>query len=409
VVRRVAVCGLAALGLAVVGCGGDDSGGAASSGGGGEDTITIGGLAPESGLNQEAGEPQKIGMQMAVDDYNKEGVEVGGKKYKIALNEADSGSDNTTIVAATTKMVRDQGVKYLIGPVNATLESPGIAPVAQKNGALMVAMYPQQIIGGQAKDFPNIFNVKPDTPSAASGFAAGVPQLWPDTKRVYILMENSAGGHAQVEIGYKPYLESKGMDVEVTFYNKGSTKDFTGFLTKAKAFKPDVLMYGYEYAASLAILKQALQLDVADKYFDMTGACCDAALKDATGSPIDKPAGFLASPKSLTYPTNDTIQAFADDMQTKINRPFEQKDSVAMTGYYMVQLIVEAMKASGSTDVEKISETMKSGEFDTILGKVSFTPEQNAKTITEAVCVVDPGSDPRCEDLPLPPADFKAK
>lgn len=408
--RSAVLAAVAVLSLGAAACGSDDSsdsGGSGDSGGAG--TIKIGGLAPLSGVNSEAGEPQQIGMEIAVDDYNKAGgIEVGGKKYKLDLTTDDSGSDNTSITAATTKMTRDEGIKYVIGPVNAAAEAPGIAPVAQKSGALLLAMYPQQILAGEVDQFPYVFNVKPDTPSAASGFASGVPILFPDTKRVFILMENSAAGHAQVDMGYIPYLKSKGIDVDVLYYNKGSVKDYTGFLTKAKAFNPDVLMYGYEYSASLAILKQALQLDVADAYYDMTGACCDAALKDAVGKPIDKPAGFLASPRSLTYTSNPEIQEFGKKMKAKINRDFELKDSVAIIAYYQVQLIAEAMKAAGSTDVAKIADTMVGHTFKTIYGDVTFTPQHNAKAVVEDVCLVEPGSQPKCQDLHLPPVDYKA-
>lgn len=409
--RALLMAALLALALVAIACGSDDSddsGGSTSGSGGGAETIEIGGLAPLSGVNSEAGEPQQLGMEIAVDDYNKAGgIEVGGKKYKLALTTEDSGSDNTTITAATTKLTRDEGIKYLIGPVNAAAEAPGLAPVSQKAGALLLAMYPQQILAGEVDQFPYVFNVKPDTPSAASGFASGVPILFPDTKRVFILMENSAAGKAQVEMGYVPYLKSKGIDVEVLYYNKGTVKDYTGFLTKAKAFDPDVLMYGYEYSASLAILKQALQLGVADAYYDMTGACCDAALKDAIGKPIDKPAGFLASPRSLTYTSNPEIKEFGEKLKAKIGRDFELKDSVSIIAYYQVQLIAEAMKAAGSTDVAKIADSMVGSTFETIYGDVTFTEAHNAAAVVEDVCVVQPGSDPECQDLHLPPADFK--
>ena len=100
-------------------------------------SITLGLLAvPAYAQEPAAGEPIKIGViaalsgplvgygksvfdgvKMAIDQANAQGgVVVKGVRHPVQLVERDNRSDVNASVAAATSLVRDNGIKFIIGP-----------------------------------------------------------------------------------------------------------------------------------------------------------------------------------------------------------------------------------------------------------------------------------------------------
>ena len=80
---------------------------------GAEDTIKIGVLATFEGAFTVLGEDSMRGAMMAVDDF---GGKVGGKKIEIVKGSSDASPDSA--VRAVRKLVEQDGVKVLVGPLS---------------------------------------------------------------------------------------------------------------------------------------------------------------------------------------------------------------------------------------------------------------------------------------------------
>ncbi len=78
-----------------------------------EDTIKIGVLATFEGAFAVLGEDSMRGAVMAVDDF---GGKVGGKKIEIVKGSSDGSPDSA--VRAVRKLVEQDGVKVLVGPLS---------------------------------------------------------------------------------------------------------------------------------------------------------------------------------------------------------------------------------------------------------------------------------------------------
>lgn len=395
----VAVVALAACGSSSSSSSSEGASGAKSA------TLKIGGLMDLSGTCQGTGAPSQTGIQMAVDHYNAlGGVTVGGTKYKLQTDFQDSGSENTKGVASMTKLVRDDGVKFVVGPICSGPNQPGLAPVAQKSGALFMAQFPPQLnTPTGAKQFPLLFNVAPPILAAGEAHASGVHALYPSAKRIYILLQNDATAHLMGGIGYVKYFQHLGDTTQIAYYDP-TTTDFSGLLARAKAFHPDVLLYGWLEQPGLAILKQALQSDVAPEYYTTTGACCADALSRATGKPIDKPAGFLTYPRTLEYPTTPAVAQFAKDYKARVGRSLQPEDSFAVASYEMAQLVIEAIQQAGSTDPAKVASALGTGTYDTINGSgIKFSGGHQASSQTVDICSVKPVAHVSCRAISIPP------
>src|SRR5690606_32614645 len=80
-------------------------------------TIKLGLLTALSGPYVPFGQPLADGVRMAVEEVNAQGgVDVKGQRYKVEILERDTRSDVNAAVAGAMALVRDEGVKYIIGP-----------------------------------------------------------------------------------------------------------------------------------------------------------------------------------------------------------------------------------------------------------------------------------------------------
>ena len=82
-----------------------------------EKTIKIGINAPLTGDIPKVGEGTKFAAQMWLEDLNADGgLDVGGKKYPVALVIEDNESKAESAVKANTKMITEDEVLVIVGP-----------------------------------------------------------------------------------------------------------------------------------------------------------------------------------------------------------------------------------------------------------------------------------------------------
>ena len=81
------------------------------------DTIKIGINAPLTGDIPKVGEGTSFAARMWLEDVNKaDGIEVGGKKYKVELVIEDNESKAESAVKAITKLITEDEVLAIVGP-----------------------------------------------------------------------------------------------------------------------------------------------------------------------------------------------------------------------------------------------------------------------------------------------------
>lgn len=373
--------------------------------------LKIGLLLDLSGACEGTGEPTQVGAEMAQDHINAEGLEVGGERYNVELITKDTGSENTQAVRAANELIHDEGVKFLVGPICSSPNLPGMAPVAARGEAILYNYFPAPELedptaAGDAveTDLPLVFKAVPRADTAFQGHASGALEFFPDAQRIFIMLQNDSGGQFSGMM-YQQYYEERGVASEAAYFD-ASTSDFTGLLTRAKDFNPDVLVYGYLEQPSTTILKQALQLDVAPAYYTTSGACCEDPLGRATGSVIDEPWAGLAFPIYPADPTSEAAEGLAQELKERLGREFNPQDGFALGMYDMVDHLVNVIEEAGTVeDTQAVAETWESGTFQMLLshGEEVTWDEGHSPSVsyTDACEVVD--GEVRCVALRLPP------
>ncbi len=152
-------------------------------------------------------------------------------------------------------------------------------------------------------------------------------------------------------------------------YNKGD-KDFNSIVSRMKRENIDlVFVGGYEQEAGLIVRQMR---DQGLKTVLMAGD----ALNDKEFASITGPAAegtlFTFGPDPRNRPT---AKAIVEKFKAKNIDP----EGYTLYTYAAFQVWSQAVKKVGSTDPKKVIDTIKAGEWDTVLGKLAFDSKGDIK------------------------------
>jgi len=158
-------------------------------------------------------------------------------------------------------------------------------------------------------------------------------------------------------------------------YNKGD-KDFTALVSKLKRDAIDLVFVGGYHQESGLIVRQ--MRDQGMKTVLMAGD----ALADKEFASITGPAGegvlFTFGPDPRKKPT---AAAIVKKFRDKNIDP----EGYTLYSYAAIQVWSQAVAKAGTTDAKKVATTIKAGSWDTVLGKISYTPKGDITIIDYVV------------------------
>ena len=377
------------------------------------ETLKIGVIESQTSFCAPVDIPALAGIEVAADQVNETGFEVGGTTYNIELIIEDGESSNEGAVVALNKLIGDDGVDIVLGPGCGAYSAPGLGAIAQQNEVILFNSSPEpnleapdstEFIDGGGAQF--LFKGEPKSVNAAAGQAA-LPFAFfdqDDIDRVYILVQNDDGGNFYGS-SFGAYMESVGKTVENEYYDP-TTLDYSGILQRVKDFEPDLFVYGYLIDPALTILTQALELDVAPRYYGY-GARLDDATDRAAGGPIGVPWMALEYPRSLLFPNDPDIEALVPLVAAKLGKDaLEPGDSYALYHYHYIPILVAAMQEAGTvTDTTAIAAALEGGTFNVggvgTAGPLSF--DQHSMNFPADGCLVNIDGTVECRTFPQPP------
>ena len=335
---------------ALAGCSGDSktsssSGGSSKSG----DTIKIGANLELSGGTASFGQSAADGLQLAIDEINKEGID--GKKLEIV--KVDNKSDAAEATSGSIKLVSQDKVVAVVGSATST-NTLAQVQVAQDNKVPLLtptATNPDITNkAGKLNDY--VFRtcfIDPFQGTVAANFASD--EIGAKTAAIYV---DSASDYSKgLAAAFKEAFTAKGGKIvaEEAYVTKDT--DFRSTLTRIKSAKPEfVFLPGYYEEVGL-ILKQARE-DGIDLPF-MGG--------DGWDSPkVVEIAG--AEALKNTYITNhyspEDEDAKIQDFVAAFKKEYDKTpDAFAALGYDTGYYLADAIKRSGDASPEKIRQALE--------------------------------------------------
>lgn len=363
--------------LTLTACGSRDNGNKSGSGSSGT-TLTIGVDAPLSGENSTTGLGIQYGVQIAVDDANKNNW-VPGVKFQVKA--LDDKAQPATGQSNATALVGDNSVVGAVGPLNS-----GVAQSMQQvfNSANMVEISPSNTNPTltQGKDWqtsktrPYKTYFRTATTDALQGsFAADYAWNGLKKKKAFVVDDKQTYGAGLAGIFNGAFKKLGGGIAGTDHVNTGDT-DFSSLVTKIKASGADMVYYGGQYDESEKITKQLKGAGVniplmggdgmyATTYIQTAGKAAEGDLATSVGVPADTlPAAknFIATYKSKGYKGDyGAYGAYSYDAATAIIKAVKAvKDA-------------NGGKLPSSNDLRsKVVDAVQKSNFQGITGTVSF-------------------------------------
>ena len=344
-----------------------------------KDKIVIGFTLSQTGkLNAESKE-QYQGLKLWQKWVNSKGgiyVKKLGKKLPVEFKFYDDESSKDRVQQLYVRLIGEDKADFLISPYSSGLTASA-AVIAEQYGKLMLATgaASDKIF---AKGFTHVFQVYTPASRYLTGSLDILKAVDPQAKKIAIVYEQSNFAKS-VATAAKEYAEKKGFKV-VLFesYAKGTT-DFSSFINKIAAKKPDAVIGGGHFADGETFAKQIYEQHLKVKLVSLLVA--PAVPKFAE---IGKAALYVTAPSQW-----EPLAKYTVESAKKLGIPWygpegnwfieEYKKLYAETpgyhaaGGFIAGLVLQkAIEDAGCLDTEKVRKALEKMDIMTFYGRIKF-------------------------------------
>ncbi|MGD9585584.1 MAG: branched-chain amino acid ABC transporter substrate-binding protein [Brachymonas sp.] len=335
----------------------------------GELVVKIASVAPMSGSQAHYGKDNANGVQMAVDEANKQGVTIGGKKVHFVAVLEDDAADPKQGTAVAQKLC-DAKVAGVVGHLNSGTTIPA-SKIYNDCGLPMVtgaATNPALTKPG----YKNVFRIIANDNVLGAALADEAKKL--GLKRVAVIDDRTAYGQGIAEI-FTQTAKKNGMEVVSTQFTNDKATDFMAILTAVKAQTPDAVFYGGMDAQAGPMLRQMAQLGLDKaKFFGGDGICTNELVKLSGGA---KPLGNVicgVGGASLTKMKGGA--EWRKSYDAKFPNQFQVYSPYT---YDATMLLIDAMKKADSVDPKVYLPKLAAEDYQGVTGKITFDDKGEVK------------------------------
>jgi branched-chain amino acid transport system substrate-binding protein len=317
-----------------------------------QETIKIGGLLETSGPIASLGQPGLDGAMLAVEQINAKGG-IGGKKLELV--NLNTEGDNTKAVTAAKRLLEQNDVVALVGPMNSG-SSYAIIDTVQKASTAMISNGGSRGIVLPPQDKKWIFLSPLTDVLVQSVMMADMKRR--GVKNVALLNADSPFGTSGRE-----QLEKNAASFGITIVAQqaygNDDKDMTPQLTKIRSANPDAVVIWATGPGQAIGVKNYRQLGLTVPLY-LSHAANDFNFLRLAGGAADDiliPSSKIYVIDSLkeTDPQKIGLSSFVRDYQAKYGKP---PATFAGNAYDAVNMIAEAIRKVGP-DRAKIRDALE--------------------------------------------------
>ena len=329
--------------------------------------VKIGHVAPLTGPIAHLGKDNENGARLALEEINKAGLTIDGKKVVLTLVPEDDAEDPKTATQVAQKLV-DAKVVGVVGHLNSGTSIPASriysdAGITQVSPSATNPDYTKQgfkttyrLVATDAQQGPALANYVANTLKA---------------KTVAIIDDSTQYGKGLAD-EFEKTVKAAGMKVVTREASNNKATDFKAILTKIKGSKPDVIMYGGMDATGGPLTKQAAELGIKAKVVGGDGMCTEKLAELAGEAVVNVTCSEAGMALSKMAQGADFQKRYKERFNTdvQIYAPFT---------YDAVYVLVDSMKRSNSTDPAKILAAMPDTKMQGLVGNIAFDNKGDMK------------------------------
>ncbi len=350
-----------------------------------QETLKLGAAISMSGGLVKEGGYLKDGYELWKDKVNAAGgLKIGGKSYKIDIKYYDDKSDAETAVKLVDKLVTEDGIKFILGPMGSGISNATSAAGEKYKVLSLLAMANADSI--YQRGFKYTFGILP----LASSQARPALELTKakGAKTVAIVTPDDLWPRTVAE-GAQKLAKEIGLEV-VYFeaYPKGAN-DLSTMINQMKAKNPDSVV-GTGYINELILMtRQMKELQFNPKVVTFSGATTFPDYVSSLGKDTDGVLGLDWWTPTIKWKGGLFGDAtnYAKEFKAKFN--YEPGYNMSASSA-MGEILGMAMEKAGSLEVEKVREALLQIDTEIFFGKVKFDERgANVKGSSAARQIVD--------------------
>lgn len=318
--------------------------------------IVIATAGPMTGQYASFGEQMKTGAEQAVADINAAGG-INGEMLKLEVG--DDACDPKQAVAVANQFA-GQGVVFVAGHFCSGSSIPASAVYADE-GIVQISPASTNPKFTDERPGPGVFRVCGRDDQQGDVAGKYLMDNFGD-KKIAFVHDKTAYGKGLADATMAAFEAAGGKPALYEAYTAGE-KDYSALISKLKAEGVSVLYVGGYHTEAGLMARQAkeqgmdLQLVsgdalVTDEYWAITGDAGEGTL-------------MTFSPDPRGYPE---AKAVVD----KLEAAGKTTEGYVLYTYAAIQAWADAVKAAGSTDFDPVVKALNEGDFNTVLGSLSF-------------------------------------
>ncbi len=344
-----------------------------------KDAIIIGFTMSQTGKLNAESRDQFNGLKLWQQWVNKQGgiyVKALGKKLPVKFVYYDDESSKDRVQQLYVRLINKDHADFLISPYSSGLTASA-AIIAEQYGKVMMAT-------GAASDsifskgYTHVFQIYTPASRYLTGALDMLKAVDPKAKKVAIVYEQSNFAKA-VATAAKRYAEKKGFKV-VLFesYAKGTT-DFTSFLNKIAAAKPDAIIGGGHFADGETFARQIYEQRIKVKLVSLLVAPAVPKFAEIGSAALYVTAPSQWEPKakySKAAAKKLGIEWFgptADWFVKAYRSAYGEVPGYHAAGGFAAGLVLQkAIEDAGCIKSEKVRKALEKMDIMTFYGRIKF-------------------------------------
>lgn len=328
--------------------------------------IKIGLLYALSGLAAVYTKGTVIGHEIAAEEINAKGGLLDGRKIEFVVR--DNKLKPGIAVKEFRRMVTRDKVDFVMGIISSAV-ALAVSQVAKEMQILFVDTIAQTSV--LTEEQGHRYVIRTNTNSTIIGRTAALAAAKrPDLKKFYFIGPDYEWGHV-VNNDFWTFLQDKREDVEKLgdLWPKLGERDFSSHITTMMNAQPDAVFSSLWGGDLIAFIKQAKAYGFFDKIQYISTGAGDLDILKPVGT--EMPDGIMAT---FLY-AFDWLPVKQEENKTFIaefkKRAGYEPKSGDIIGYVSTYMIAQAIEKAGTTDTEKLVDTLRGMPFKTLLGDVT--------------------------------------
>ena len=339
----------------------------------GADPIRIGFGMSLTGPLAPGGKQCLLAMEVWRDETNAKG---GLNGRPVQLIYYDDQSNPANVPGLYAKLLDIDNVDLVVSPFATNQIAPAM-PIVMDRKRVYMALFGTGVNDGLKYD--RYFQILPNGPESKRSLSTGyfdVAMRMDPRPQTVAIVGSDAEFSKSVLAGARANIEQAGLKIVYDDSYPPTTPDFTQIVRTIQAANPDIVFVASYPADSAGIVRSINELDYRPKMFGgaMIGLSF-AAVKAQFGPALN---GIVTNDNYVPEPTMKFpgVEDFLQHYQERA-----PKAGVDALGYFLapfayaaLQILGEAVTATGSLDQGKLAAHLHDARFKTIVGDVKFGP-----------------------------------